>query len=291
MAFRALLAILLLAFTCAAATLKPAASAQRKGASWQQLLFRTERLKLMTWNVGRARMNDEQTARTDDLPHVIAVIERERPDVVALHELSAGPQLGLLARRLRAAYFGMVSGRRSLSLLLVRRRHKLINGFEIRTRVGRRAPALVFERARVKDPITVVGLHADPFDAARRRRYLEDLVAATRGRRGYVFLLGDFNLDVAGDARQTADTASLSDRLVHDAESYTLLGQHFADLGKLAGATALLGRRLDYIFARPRTVMVGKALTLKEAIGDMDHQPLVVHADLRAQARVSLQRE
>ncbi len=255
---------------------------------WQQFLFSTERLKLMTWNLGRARLGGDELARAEDLPHIMNVIEREKPDVVALQELASGKQLEMLARRLRGAYRGRASGRRARTVLLVRRRHTITETFELRTRNGRRAPALEFKRARIAEPITIVGVHADPFDARARRMFIEDLVAQTRPRKGLVFLIGDFNLDVAGDGRRGGDRASLTDRLAHDAESYSLLARHFVDAGKSAGATALLERRLDYVFARPRTVAPVRARTLDAAVGEMDHRALVVLTDLRAKPRMQL---
>ncbi len=287
MTFKLALTTLFACFVGGVVAFRSNAPAPRRTPTLQQFLYSSERLKVMTWNVGRARLDGDDRARWEDLPHVAEVINREKPDVVALQELASRSQGAALARRLRGEYVGWTAGSRGgrSVAVLVRRKRKVQNGFAMGTRTGRRAVAVVFELQGVSKPIAVVSLHADPFDARNRRLYVEDIVwQVNNHHKGFAFLAGDFNFDIASDAKRD----SLNDRLTHDSESYTLLTKHFSDLAKDAGATALLNRRLDYVFAKPKDVQLANAQVLKEAVGEMDHQPLVVHVDVPAKPRFRL---
>lgn len=204
-----------------------------------------------------------------------------------VEEPTSLPQNEALSRRLRGEYRGWsVGSRRGRSVaILLRRKHKVQNGFALETRAGRRAVVVVFELERVSQPIAVVSLHADPFNARNRRLYLEDIVwQVNQHHKGFAFLAGDCNFDIVSDAKRDA----LNDSLTHDSESYTLLTKQFLDAAKDAGTTALLNRRLDYVFVKPKDVQVVKAQVLKEAVGEMDHQPVIIHVDLPAKARFKL---
>lgn len=286
MKFKCALAILLSCFVIGTFAFRPDAT-PRRTPTLQQFLYSSERLKVMTWNVGRARLGGDDRARWEDVPHVADVIAREKPDVVALQELAGRSQGEALSRRLRGEYRGWAVGsRRGRSVaILLRRKHKVQNGFALETRTGRRAAVVVFELERVSQPIAIVSLHADPFNARNRRLYLEDIVwQVNQHHKGFALLAGDFNFDIVSDAKRD----SLNDNLTHDSESYTLLTKHFLDVAKDAGTTALLNRRLDYVFAKPKDVQVVKTQVLKEAVGEMDHQPVVVYVDLPAKARFKL---
>lgn len=286
MTFKILLTTLPICFIIGAVALRPDA-ALRRTPTLQQFLYSSERLEVMTWNVGRARWGGDERARWEDVPHVADVTAREKPDVVALQELASRSQGEALSRRLRGEYRGWsVGSRRGRSVaILLRRKHKVQNGFALETRTGRRAVVVVFELERVSKPIAVVSLHADPFNARNRRLYLEDIVwQVNQHHKGFALLAGDFNFDIVSDAQRD----SLNDTLTHDSESYALLTKHFLDVAKDAGTTALLNRRLDYVFVKPKDVQVVKAQVLKEAVGEMDHQPVVVYMDLPAKARFKL---
>jgi endonuclease/exonuclease/phosphatase family metal-dependent hydrolase len=285
MTFKLLLTTLLACFIAGTQIFRLPATPHRTP-TLQQFLYSTERLKVMTWNVGRARLGGDDRARWEDVPHIADVIHRQKPDVVALQELESRSQGEALSRRLRGEYRGWAAssrGGRSVAVLL-RRKHEVRDGFFVSTRTGRRAVAVIFELERVSQPIAVVSLHADPFDARNRRLYIEDIVWQVNRHKGFAFLAGDFNFDIASDAQRD----SLNDNLTHDSEAYTLLTKQFSDLAKDAGATALLDRRLDYVFAKPKDAQVAKAQVLKEAVGEMDHQPVMVHVDLPAKARFKL---
>src|SRR4051812_3370053 len=53
-------------------------------------------LRLLTWNIGYAELEDDTRAHDKDLPAVADVIRREDPDAVALQELTDKSQLNIL---------------------------------------------------------------------------------------------------------------------------------------------------------------------------------------------------
>ena len=55
-------------------------------------------LRLLTWNIGYAELEDDTRAHDKDLPAVAEVILREDPDAVALQELTGNAQLNKFAR-------------------------------------------------------------------------------------------------------------------------------------------------------------------------------------------------
>ena len=69
----------------------------------------TDSLRLLTWNIGYAELEDDTRAHDKDLPAVAEVILREDPDAVALQELTGKAQLNVLLKLLHGKYRGAVA--------------------------------------------------------------------------------------------------------------------------------------------------------------------------------------
>src|ERR1041384_2922714 len=66
-------------------------------------------LRLLTWNIGYAELEDDTRAHTKDLPAVAEVILKADPDAVALQELTGKAQLEALLKSLQGRYRGEVA--------------------------------------------------------------------------------------------------------------------------------------------------------------------------------------
>src|ERR1041384_2143950 len=66
-------------------------------------------LRLLTWNIGYAELEDDTRAHDKDLPAVAEVILRQDPDAVALQELTGNSQLSRLLSLLHGKYRGAVA--------------------------------------------------------------------------------------------------------------------------------------------------------------------------------------
>src|SRR6476469_784682 len=66
-------------------------------------------LRLLTWNIGYAELEDDTRAHDKDLPAVADVILREDPDAVALQELVDNAQLNTLLGLLQRKYRGAIA--------------------------------------------------------------------------------------------------------------------------------------------------------------------------------------
>jgi endonuclease/exonuclease/phosphatase (EEP) superfamily protein YafD len=69
----------------------------------------TQSLRLLTWNIGYAELEDDTRAHDKDLKSVAAVILRQDPDAVALQELTGNAQLKLLLGLLQGKYRGGIA--------------------------------------------------------------------------------------------------------------------------------------------------------------------------------------
>src|SRR5215216_2573558 len=69
----------------------------------------TVSLRLLTWNIGYAELEDDTRAHDKDLPAVAETILRHDPDAVALQELTGKPQLNMLLGLLHGKYRGAVA--------------------------------------------------------------------------------------------------------------------------------------------------------------------------------------
>jgi endonuclease/exonuclease/phosphatase family metal-dependent hydrolase len=236
-------------------------------------------LRLLTWNIGYAELEDDTRAHDKDLPAVAEVILREDADAVALQELTGNAQLKTLLGLLDGKYRGAVAqqgrGDRFEAVLV-----KDAGARFIPVPVGDRyALGVSFKPNDDTQPVLLLSAHADAFNAARRRTYTEALIdwAEDRAQSAKVFIAGDFNFELkAGN-----ETNLYTDNLKHDSESYSHILRHFRDLGRGAGDTAINDRRIDYVFGPAALEHVGRVEVLRNAaVGRMDHWPLLVEVGL-----------
>ena len=232
-------------------------------------------LRLLTWNIGYAELEDDTRAHDKDLPAVADVILHEDPDAVALQELTGNAQLKSLLGLLHGKYRGSIAqqGKEDrYEAVLVKDNNATFTPIPLG---GRYALAVSF-RARADAPeVMLFSAHADAFNAARRRTYTEALIdwARSRAESAEVFVAGDFNFEL--NARN--ETNIYTDNLKHDSESYSYILRYFRDLGRNAGDTAINDRRIDYVFGPAKLQQVGRVQVLRDAaVGRMDHWPLLV---------------
>jgi len=236
-------------------------------------------VRLLTWNIGYAELEDDTRAHDKDLPAVADVIMRQDPDAVALQEMTGKSQLNTLLGLLHGKYRGAVAqqGRGDrFEAVLVK------DGAATFTPVpvgGRYALAASFRPRDDAPEVLLLSAHADAFNAANRRTYTESLIdwAQARTQSSDVFIAGDFNFEL----KATNETNLYTDNLKHDSESYSHILRQFRDLGRGAGDTAINDRRIDYIFGPPKLRQLGRVEVLRDAaVGRMDHWPLLVEVGL-----------
>jgi len=230
-------------------------------------------VRLLTWNIGYAELEDDTRAHDKDLPAVADVILREDPDAVALQELTGNAQLNKLLGLLHGKYRGAVAqqGRddRFEAVLVKAGGAK----FSPVGAGGRFAIAASFQPRQQTPEVVLLSAHADAFNAARRRSYTEALVDWAQSQGSRVFIAGDFNFEL----KAANETNLYTDNVKHDSESYSHILRSFRDLGRDAGDTAINDRRIDYIFAPAKLRSVGRIEVLRNAaVGRMDHWPLLV---------------
>jgi endonuclease/exonuclease/phosphatase family metal-dependent hydrolase len=229
-------------------------------------------LRLLTWNIGYAELEDDTRAHDKDLPAVAEVIRRENPDVVALQELTGKAQLNTLLKLLNGIYRGAVAqhGRGDrFEAVLVKDPGATFTPVPVGDRY---ALAASF---RSQSEIVLVSAHADAFNASRRRTYTEELMdwAQARAQSATVFIAGDFNFEL----KAANETNLYTDNLKHDSESYSHILRSFRDLGRAGGDTAINDRRIDYIFGPTQPGNIGRVAVMRDAaVGRMDHWPLLV---------------
>jgi endonuclease/exonuclease/phosphatase family metal-dependent hydrolase len=234
-------------------------------------------VRLLTWNIGYAELEDDTRAHNKDLPAVADVILREDPDAVALQELTGKEQLNTLLGLLKGKYRGAVAqqGRTDrFEAVLVKDTGATFTPVAAGSRY---ALAASFSTRSDMPQITLLSAHADAFNAAARRRYTESLIdwAQTRTQTSEVFIAGDFNFEL----KAANETNLYTDNVKHDSESYSHILRRFRDLGSKAGDTAINDRRIDYVFGPAR--QVGRVEVLRNAaVGRMDHWPLLVEVGL-----------
>lgn len=231
-------------------------------------------LRLLTWNIGYAELEDDTRAHDKDLPAVADLILRENPDAVALQELTGTAQLNALLKLLHGKYRGAVAqqgrGDRFEAILVKDQRATFIP-----VQAGARYALAAAFRSRPELPeVVLLSAHADAFNAARRRAYTEALMDWVQARQSsQIFIAGDFNFEL----KAANETNLYTDNLKHDSESYSQILRDFRDLGSGAGDTAINDRRIDYIFGPANLSRVGRVEVLRNAaVGRMDHWPLVV---------------
>ena len=238
------------------------------------------RLKLLTWNVGYADLEDDTRARTKDLRAVADAIIKQDPDAVALQELTGEDQLKVLLGHLRGRYTGAAARAGSsdrVEALLVKDRAARFE--EIETAGGRFALGATFRPHKDATEVVLVSAHADAFNAARRRIYTETVIDWARARADgrAVFVAGDFNFELEAVSQSNLYT----DNVKHDGEAYNHVLKYFRDLGREAGDTAVNDRRIDYVFGPPESAVLRRAEVIGgAAVGRMDHLPLLVEVSL-----------
>lgn len=272
---KALLAALFVLMLCSALYFQPAR---------QRSLLATKPsdglcLRLMTWNIGYAELEDDTRAHSKDLKAVAETILSQDPDAVALQELTGADQLNILLGHLKGRYRGAVAqfgGADRVEAVLVKDRAAR---FEDVPAGGKFALAASFHLSRELPEIVLVSAHADAFSATRRRAYTGEVVDWAQARPGgtIVFVAGDFNFEVAAKDESHIYTDDLKD----DSEAYSYLLKYFRDLGREAGDTAINDRRIDYLFGPPERVLLRRAEVLSgAAVGRMDHWPLLIEVAL-----------
>lgn len=236
-------------------------------------------LRLLTWNIGYAVLEDDSRAHTKDLKAIAETILSNDPDAVALQELTGADQLNVLLRHLHNQYRGAVAPSGSsdrVDAVLVKARDAHFENFVAGERY---ALAATFHVQAESPQLVLVSAHADAFKAARRRIFTGDVVdwARNRPRGSMVFIAGDFNFEL-----NTKDESHLyTDNVKNDSEAYSYMLKYFRDLGRDAGYTAVDDRRIDYVFGPSGPVVLRRAEVLRNAsVGQMDHWPVLVEVSL-----------
>ena len=232
-------------------------------------------LRLITWNIGYAELEDDSRAHTEDLQAVADTILNNDPDAVALQELTGAQQLKILLGHLHGRYRGAVAplgNSDRVEAVLVKDRDAR---FEQLPADGKYAISASFHLRPELPELVLVSAHADAFSAARRRRFTGDVVdwANNRTPGSIVLIGGDFNFELGAK-----DESHLySDNVKNDSEAYSYALKYFRDLGRDAGDTAINDRRIDYFFGPPERVLLRRSEVLRSAgAGHMDHWPLLV---------------
>ncbi len=263
-------------------------------------------MKVMTWNI--------KTGGGTRLAAILAVLQRERPDVLALQELRHFGRHG--GRRMRevAEATGMTAHLAPSAFgqpvaVLARPPLELTRTRAVRWRLHHAAAvAVVPTRA---GPLTVVSTHLNPFSPYRRMREARWLAARYASRRRLVVLAGDLNaLDPRTDhtgelerlgplyrRRHLAPDGSADTRAIAAFEEagFTDLWRGGGDGdgdgdGRTVptsegGGHEFAGMRLDYVLGSPPVAARARDLRVLrggETEYASDHYPVVVDLDLTA---------
>jgi exodeoxyribonuclease-3 len=238
-------------------------------------------MRVMTWNLlhgGRGR-----------LEAIAAVVDRLRPDILALQELRGFDETFGMTPYVAPSVFGQPVA------VLVRPPLRVSSFRAVRWRLHHAAAVVTI------DGLTVVSTHLNPFSAERRRREARWLAARFGSRRRPVVVAGDLNsLDPYADhaaAVATLDSRYRRRHLTPAGEVDTraiqaFLSGRFADLFRTAGEgdgqtvpTSLGGgefgpMRLDYLLGtRPVADRVRRVWVVRDDPYASDHFPVVADLD------------
>jgi len=237
------------------------------------------RLRLLTWNIGYAELEDDSRAHTKDLKTIAETILNHDPDAVALQELTGADQLKILLGNLHDRYRGAIAPAGNsdrVEAVLVKVRDARFESFAADGKYG---IAATFQLSDTSPEIVFASAHADAFKAARRRVFTGEVVdwARNRPRGSIVFVAGDFNFEL-----KAKDESHLyTDNVKNDSEAISYALKYFRDLGRDAGYTAVDDRRIDYIFGPKEAVVLRRAEVLRNAgVGKMDHWPVLIEVSL-----------
>src|SRR5215471_4057935 len=238
-------------------------------------------VKLMTWNIGYAGIEEDNRAHTSDLRTVANAILRNDPDAVALQEMAGPDQLQVLLGFLRRRYSGAVckfGATDRIEAVLVKDRNARFDDVKAGNKYALASTFRVATDSGGRE-VVMISAHADAFNSARRRFFTGDVIdwAHDRPENDVVFIAGDFNFELDPEKRSDLFT----DNAKNDSESYSYILKYFRDLGRDAGWTAINDRRIDYIFGPPEAVLLRRAEVIKDAgAAGMDHCPLFVEVAL-----------
>ncbi|MET0495599.1 MAG: endonuclease/exonuclease/phosphatase family protein [Actinoplanes sp.] len=257
-------------------------------------------LRFLTWNVKTGGSGGRLGA-------LVSLIERERPDILALQELRDFQKHG--GRRMRevADAVGMTpflapSVFGQAVAVLVRPPLRIVSWSAVRWRLHHAAASVVVPTAAGQ--LTVVSTHLNAISPYRRMREARWLAARHRPAKGPVLLAGDLNSLDPGNDHQ-ARLAGLPERYARRhlgpdgtpdtraIAAFTAAG--FVDLGAAGGEFTVpttqggghefsdAGMRLDYLMAGPSiAALAGSPRVVRggEAEFASDHYPLAVELDL-----------
>jgi len=239
-------------------------------------------VKLMTWNIGSAGIEDDNRAHNADLRTVANAILRNDPDAVALQELAGPDQLQMLLALLRRRYTGAVcpfGATDRIEAVLVKASDARFDNIKAGNKYSVASTFKIGDDQTGKHEVVLISAHADAFNSARRRLFTSDVIdwAHARPDGDVVFIGGDFNFELNPEKQSDLFT----DNAKNDSESYSYILNYFRDLARDAGWTAINDRRIDYIFGPPEAVLLRRAEVVKDAgAPGMDHLPLLVEVAL-----------
>ncbi|WP_091554555.1 endonuclease/exonuclease/phosphatase family protein [Micromonospora pattaloongensis] len=259
----------------------------------------------MTYNIKTGGRDGDGRSRLDE---IIAVIDDQRPDVLALQELRGFGRRGLLDRFARALgmtpYLARSWVGQSVAVLL-RPPGEALSAGPIRGPFLHAAARVVVDTDR--GPLVVVGTHLDPFRGRRRLREARWIAARLRRDR-MALLMGDLNsLDPWTDHAERIErlsaryrsrhmlpgpTDTVDTRAVAELERAGLVDlfrhapgggrEHTAPTTE-GGGHEFSGMRLDYILGTPAVAKLARACRVVEggaAERASDHYPVVAELDL-----------
>jgi exodeoxyribonuclease III len=244
-------------------------------------------MKIATWNVNGIRAREAQ---------LVEWIDRERPDVLCLQEIKAGPDAVPLLLAALPGYWTRWHGEGGYSGVAMLVGHSLA-----RDSVEFIHPAFDFERRAVAATVggvTVLNVYVPNGgkDFAAKARFFDDLVrwtAAQSGPHRDVIVCGDLNIARADiDVHPKERKPSAIGQLPEEREWFARL----LDAGLMDVARALhpedeafftwwapwrnlrqrnIGWRIDYLLASPSLAARASTCESQRLVGTSDHAPLV----------------